>query len=91
MHVSDDEKKRHTALKGAQDGSGNSLGYSCKGLSSHLKLFKNGKDSQFGFATSDVGTFATSQRDVRLRRGKNTLPFGKLMLPNQGLEKIEFS
>jgi hypothetical protein len=49
MDVSDEENKKYTALKGANDASGNSFVCSRKGRSSHLEPFKSGKDSQFGF------------------------------------------
>jgi hypothetical protein len=74
-------------LNGVKDGSGNSLVHGRKCLSSHLKPFKNGRDSQFGFDVYDLGVPATDQRGVKSSSGKSTLLFGKIDASESGFGK----
>jgi hypothetical protein len=89
MYVSDEGHRIYNALKGAKDEYNNSFAYGRGGRndSSHLKPFKNGKASQFGFDAYEPNQSANAERDVRLPYGKNTLLFGSLETGETGFSK----
>ncbi|MDR0679543.1 MAG: hypothetical protein LBF42_00665 [Puniceicoccales bacterium] len=78
-YVADPDRKMYAALKHAKDGDF-PLAYfrGSANDSSHLKPFKESKESQCGLDAYAAGTSATSKRNEILPYGRGTLLFGQI-------------